>query len=30
MNCTVHISFKGVFHLTVRANQPPNAMSFNT
>ena len=25
---TVHISFKGVSHLTVRANQPPNAVSF--
>jgi hypothetical protein len=25
---TVHLSFKGVFQLTVRANQPPNAVSF--
>jgi hypothetical protein len=25
---TAHISFKGVSHLTVRANEPPNAVSF--
>jgi hypothetical protein len=25
---TVHLSFRGVSHLTVRANQPPNVVSF--